>query len=82
MIFTVLTYIFVATAVIQLAYLISFIPILFHKTTNATLEETLPISVIVCAKNEVSNLNKLIPLLLDQEYKKFELVLINDGSRR
>ena len=82
MIFTVLTYIFVATAVIQLAYLISFIPILFHKTTNATLEETLPISVIVCAKNEVSNLNKLIPLLLDQEYKNFELVLINDGSRR
>ena len=82
MIFTVLTYIFVATAVIQLAYLFSFIPILFHKTTNATLEETLPISVIVCAKNEVLNLNKLIPLLLDQEYKKFELVLINDGSRR
>ena len=59
MVFTVLTCIFVATAVIQLAYLISFIPILFHKTTNATLEETLPISVIVCAKNEVSNLNKL-----------------------
>ena len=55
MIFTVLTYIFVATAVIQLAYLFSFIPILFHKTTNATLEETLPISVIVCAKNEVLN---------------------------
>ena len=74
MVFTVLTCIFVATAVIQLAYLISFIPILFHKTTNATLEETPPISVIVCAKNEVSNLNKLIPLLLDQEYKNFELV--------
>ena len=80
MIFTVLTYIFVATAVIQLAYLFSFIPILFHKTTNATLKETLPISVIVCAKNEVLNLNKLIPLLLDQEYNNFELVLINDGS--
>ena len=80
MIFTVLTYIFVATSVIQIAYLFSFIPIIFHKTTNAILNETLPISVVVCAKNEVSNLNKLIPLLLNQEYKNFELVLINDGS--
>ena len=39
-----------------------------------------PISVIVCAKNEVINLNKLVPLLLEQDYSHYELVLINDAS--
>ncbi len=39
------------------------------------------ISVIVCAKNEQENLQKYIPLLLEQEYPNFEIVLIDDASR-
>jgi glycosyltransferase involved in cell wall biosynthesis len=80
MIITVLFYIFVAVTVIQLCYYISFIPFLLHKTTKKPLNECLPISVIVCAKNEVINLNKLVPLLLEQDYSHYELVLINDAS--
>ncbi|NNK81584.1 MAG: glycosyltransferase [Flavobacteriaceae bacterium] len=38
------------------------------------------ISVIVCAKNEAENLKTFIPFILEQEYSKFELVLINDAS--
>ena len=40
----------------------------------------LPVSVIVCAKNEAQNLKHLIPKLLEQSYLNFELVLINDAS--
>lgn len=38
------------------------------------------VSVIICAKNEAENLEKNLPLLLKQNYSKFELVLINDCS--
>lgn len=40
----------------------------------------LPVSVIICAKNEAKNLTKNLPLFLNQNYKNFELVLINDRS--
>ncbi|MBE15280.1 MAG: glycosyl transferase family 2 [Cytophagaceae bacterium] len=39
-----------------------------------------PVSVIVCAKNEAENLKKHIPVLLQQDYPNFEIVLINDAS--
>lgn len=41
---------------------------------------TIPISVIVAARNELENLEVNIPLILKQEYPTFELVIINDGS--
>lgn len=43
-------------------------------------QKNIPVSIIVCAKNEAQNLEKLIPKLLQQDYPKFELVLINDAS--
>lgn len=39
-----------------------------------------PVSVVVCARNELANLRKLIPLLLDQDYPEFEIVIIDDRS--
>ncbi len=39
-----------------------------------------PVSVIICAKNEASNLIKNLPYLADQEYSEFEIVLVNDNS--
>jgi len=39
-----------------------------------------PVSVIVCAKNEEKNLLALIPLILDQDYPEFQLVIVNDNS--
>ena len=79
MIFTVLTYTFVAIAVIQIIYYLFFLSIVFHKNSKKSLSDV-SISVIVCAKNESQNLLSLVPLLLKQEYSKFELVLINDAS--
>jgi glycosyltransferase involved in cell wall biosynthesis len=41
---------------------------------------TYPISVIVCAKNEEENVKKYLPLLANQNYSDFEIVLIDDAS--
>lgn len=39
-----------------------------------------PVSVIICCKNEADNLVRLLPYFIKQNYKNFELVLINDRS--
>jgi len=40
-----------------------------------------PVSVIICARNEEENLRKNLPLVLEQEYPDFEVVVINDCSK-
>ena len=42
--------------------------------------EILPVSLVICAKNEAENLKNHIPLWLNQQYQNFELILINDAS--
>lgn len=40
-----------------------------------------PVSVLVCAHNELENLRRLLPLLLQQDYPVgFELILVDDRS--
>lgn len=39
-----------------------------------------PVSVIICAKNEAENLRKFLPLVLEQDYPEFQVVVVNDGS--
>ncbi|RZJ70953.1 glycosyltransferase [Flavobacterium sp.] len=46
--------------------------------TNAP--KRIPVSVIVCAKNEEENVRRFVPLLAEQEYPDFEIVLIDDAS--
>lgn len=38
------------------------------------------VSVIICARDEADNLRKNIPLFMEQDYDKFELIVVNDGS--
>lgn len=44
------------------------------------LPEQPPVSVIICAKDEADNLRKFLPLVLQQDYPDFEVIVINDGS--
>lgn len=37
-----------------------------------------PVTVIVCARNEEENLKELVPLLLNQNYPEFEVVIVLD----
>jgi glycosyltransferase involved in cell wall biosynthesis len=73
-------YFFIAIVVVQLFYYL----IVFAKFSFAKAQEinpkNIPISVIVCAKNEEENVIKYIPLLLEQNYPDFEIVLIDDAS--
>ena len=39
-----------------------------------------PVSVIICAKNEASNLESFLPIVLEQDYPEYEVVVVNDGS--
>ena len=39
-----------------------------------------PVSVVVCAHNEEQNLRELVPLLLQQHYGQYEVIVVDDRS--
>jgi glycosyltransferase involved in cell wall biosynthesis len=39
-----------------------------------------PVSVIICAKNEDHNLPEFLPLILNQDYSKYEVIVVDDCS--
>jgi cellulose synthase/poly-beta-1,6-N-acetylglucosamine synthase-like glycosyltransferase len=39
-----------------------------------------PVSVIICARNEAENLEKYLPIVLTQNYKDYEVIVVDDGS--
>ncbi|MGB0882868.1 MAG: glycosyltransferase [Vicingaceae bacterium] len=72
--------IYLGSFIIQLFYyLFIFSRLAFFKAENSDGEE-LPISVIICAKNERENLLEYLPLYLNQQYSKFEVIVVNDNS--
>ncbi|NCA79670.1 MAG: glycosyltransferase [Sphingobacteriia bacterium] len=66
-------YLYYYTAVIRRSRLV-------QKGKVAFTDAQPPVSIIVCAKNEVENLAEFLPLILEQEYPKYEVIVINDGS--
>ncbi len=73
-------YFFIVVVAIQLSYYLGvFGKFAFAKAQKIT-PKRIPISVIVCAKNEEENVAKFIPLLAEQNYPDFEIVLIDDAS--
>ncbi len=43
-------------------------------------EELPPVSIILCAHNEAENLRRNLPFFLEQDYPKFEVLVVNDNS--
>ncbi|HMQ76684.1 MAG TPA: glycosyltransferase [Flavobacteriales bacterium] len=41
----------------------------------------LPVSVVICARNEAPALEKLVPELMEQDHREFEVVVVNDRSQ-
>jgi cellulose synthase/poly-beta-1,6-N-acetylglucosamine synthase-like glycosyltransferase len=39
-----------------------------------------PVSIIICARNEAENLKKNLPLILEQDYPHFEVIVVDDHS--
>lgn len=76
----ILFYFFTAIVFIQLFYYLGiFGKFAFAKPQDVS-PKNIPVSVIVCAKNEEENVKKFIPLLAEQNYPDFEIVLIDDAS--
>ncbi|MBL7965192.1 MAG: glycosyltransferase [Flavobacteriales bacterium] len=53
---------------------------LAFRDQTAEPDRDLPVSVVICARNEARALEHLIPLLLDQDHREFEVVVVNDRS--
>ncbi|MBF2708281.1 glycosyltransferase [Flavobacterium soyangense] len=77
---TITLYFFIIIVAIQFSYyLFVFGKFAFAKTQKST-PKRIPISVIVCAKNEAENVARFIPLLAQQDYPDYEIILIDDAS--
>ena len=59
-------------------YLYFFKKIVDHQDLSSS--KKLPVSVVICAKNEVNNLRKHLPSILAQDYPLFEVLVIVDHS--
>jgi glycosyltransferase involved in cell wall biosynthesis len=70
----------VAVVSIQVAYYLSFLFSFAVKRAETPLKKNISISIIICAKNEAENLKKNLPLIFEQDYQSFEIVLVNDSS--
>lgn len=71
---------FVVISFINICYYLGFFKFAFQESPNKKNQEPLPVSVIICAKNEAENLKDFLPKVLSQNYPRFEVVIINDAS--
>src|ERR1035437_9931721 len=72
--------VFLTATAVQLIYFWFFYSRLaFSRLPNPT-DQQLPVSVVVCARNEYENLVTFLPRILEQDYPDFEVVVVNDAS--
>ena len=62
-------------------YLFLYGKLAFYKETENIKSPTeIPVSVIICAKNEADNLTEFLPKFLSQNYSRYEVIVVNDCS--
>jgi glycosyltransferase involved in cell wall biosynthesis len=79
----VLYWLFILAVIAQLGYAVYFFVRIFSQNWNVTAfaGKYRPVSVIICAKNEATNLRKNLPSILTQRYcSKYEVIVVNDAS--
>ena len=75
-----LLYILAGLFIVLLVYYLGIFAGSVFSKPHETNAKRIPVSVIVYAKNNVNELRQLIPVLLNQNYHQFELVLVNNAS--
>lgn len=71
--------VFFSSLLIIVFYTIYFFSrILYFKSEETVF--TKPISIIICAKDELDNLKNNLPKILEQDYPVFEVIVVNDQS--
>jgi len=71
---------FIAVVLVQFLYYVVFFGKFSFAKPQTSTPKRVPISVIVCAKNEEENVKNFVPLLAQQNYPDYEIVLIDDAS--
>ncbi len=73
--------IFAASFLIQLFYYLFFYRKIAPKSSKITVPgEDIPVSVVICAKNEANNLDQHLPAILEQEHEQYEVIVVDDCS--
>ena len=78
----IISIVFIAAFCIQLYFLFRY----FLSFVNSNTENSRPpekkeaVSVIICAHNELKNLQNNLPRFLNQEYDDYEIIVVNDRS--
>ena len=75
-----LLFIFIGSFTIQSIYYLFIFSKFAFSSQQHTKTTTVPVSVIICAKNEAENLNIHLISILTQEYSTFEVIVVNDAS--
>ncbi len=77
-----LWYVYLFAAGVKLLWWLLFRITLSKKTPSPTTTSSSEgISIVVCAHSNCKGLQKLVPLLLKQDYPLFELIVVNDRSK-
>jgi cellulose synthase/poly-beta-1,6-N-acetylglucosamine synthase-like glycosyltransferase len=67
----------------ELWYYLRIFPLSVNSASQSDCKETedwLPVTVLICLRDELNNLEKLIPAILNQHYPDFQLCLVADRS--
>lgn len=73
--------IFIACIALQcLYYILLFARLNFVRPFSGMPEFLPPASVVICAKNEAGNLARYLKVVLIQQYKQYEVIVVNDQS--
>jgi cellulose synthase/poly-beta-1,6-N-acetylglucosamine synthase-like glycosyltransferase len=72
---------FLLAFVVQMIYYLGvYISILFYRERKEPVSSFPPVSLIICAKDEETNLEKHLPAILEQDYPEYEVIVVNHGS--
>lgn len=72
--------IFCLTAAVQIFYYCYFYIAVYLYRNKTEKAPPIPVSVIICARNEAENLSRFLPSILEQDYKNYEVIVVNDCS--
>jgi len=71
---------FLVAVIIQFYYFLRFYLLLSFFKSKKNNSHQPPVSVVICAKNEGPRLQEYLPLIFNQDYPRFEVVVVNDCS--
>jgi cellulose synthase/poly-beta-1,6-N-acetylglucosamine synthase-like glycosyltransferase len=78
--FEVLLIFFIAVAIQIFFYLIFFSRLADYKASRDDQENLPPVTVVICAHDEINRLKKNLPAILEQKYPQYEVIVVNDNS--